>query len=214
VKKFGGVGEGLRDSMAEKGIDFAFRVAAAQAGHPIKPTDSKKLQFIQRESVAFCRKSLHELQQAARDYTIPPFDDIIGRQGDKLLAHRESVKQYQLAAAFTPVGKDGVRDFRSGKELSAQVSQDSRISLSTKAGAGHDKYSYDEKRLLLAIIAKSTSSKGELDGSECVVAPYPHFGDGGKLASVSLLILGEEQLQKIMDIYGSEFLKKLIPKEK
>lgn len=194
---------GLRESYLKPAIEFAHRVAAAEAGTPIKhgDTEQKELNFLRRESVAFKegffgdKKKMLEQEKQLKDLKMPELLELFRKDKDgKLLKNEALIEKYKWAAASAPLAPDGVRDFRNTQQFDVKVDSGGNILFSTEQRFPHERFAYDLPILSLAFFAESEDGDRKF-----TTLPYLVGGKDKKIVAKGLLILNAEQRKQLKE---------------
>lgn len=202
-KAFEGMAGSFANIYARNSVEYAHRIAAAEAGFPIKKDDLnlKKINFLKSERdvlrKASFKENLPEAEEAMKNFKIPTLNDFVKKDSNgKLLMKEDIIGLYKWSSSLSRLQNNGVRDFREAKNFtvnSVPEHQD-RISFSTENDNPEERLTYDFSRLSLATLAESLDG-----GNEFTILPYPHTDEEGKIESKSLLVLSSEQRKKLRE---------------
>jgi len=102
------------------------------------------------------------------------------------------VEQYKWAIGISPLTEEGIRDFRNANQFSIESSSSGRIHFKTDLGSEYEKNGYNLEKLELSFIAED-----EDGDKEFTILPYAHTDANRSIRSKSLIILSQEQREKI-----------------
>lgn len=190
----------FKESYKKAFFNASHRLTALEARSPIKDTDPQKKSFLEREEQDYIKaitgKSKEEFAKEFESYKIPEFSQLVKKdqQTGKLLSDITNIEKYKWATAFTPLAKEGVRDFRQAKKFEVKTNPSGRISFNTDLRLAHEELSYDPEKLFLSMLAES-----EDGDKEFTIQPYAHIDKENKIKSKSLLVLNGEQRKKVRE---------------
>ena len=194
---------GVRGSYARPAIEYSHRVAAAEAGTPIKTgdADKKQLDFLRREAGTFKegffggKEEVARQEKELRDLKMPELLELFRKDKDgKLLRNEVLIEKYKWAAASAPLAAEGVRDFRKAKQFDVRVDASGNILLSTDKRFPHEQFAYNSTTLSLAFFAES-----EDGDKEFTTLPYLIGGKDKKIVAKGLLVLNAEQRKQLKE---------------
>jgi hypothetical protein len=96
---------------------------------------------------------------------------------------------------MAPLQRMGVRNFKEANDFELQLSSSGRVRMGTEMGNEHEQSAYDIKKLAISLLAES---KNDHDfGNEFTMLPYAHSDNEGHMISKSLIIVNQEQREKL-----------------
>ncbi|OHA35478.1 MAG: hypothetical protein A3B27_01110 [Candidatus Taylorbacteria bacterium RIFCSPLOWO2_01_FULL_50_130] len=194
---------GFRESYAKAAIEYAHRIAAAEAGTPLKPGDAerKKLEFLRREAETFKegffgdKKKMLEQEKQLKDLKMPELLELFRKDKDgKLLKNDALIEKYKWVAASAPLAPDGVRDFRVATQFKVNVDSSGGLLFSTDKKFPHERLIYNMPILSLAFFAES-----EDWDKKFTTLPYLIGGRNKEIVAKGLLILNAEQRKQLKE---------------
>ncbi len=194
---------GYRESYAKPAIEYAHRIAAAEAGTPIKPGDMEreKLEFLRREAETFKagffgdKGKMLEQEKQLRDLEMPELLELFRKDKDgKLLKNTDLIEKYKWVAASAPLAPNGVRDFRKANKFEVSFDSSGGVLFSTDKKFAHERLIYDTPILSLAFFSES-----EDGDKEFTTLPYLIGGKDKKIVAKGLLILNAEQRKQLKE---------------
>lgn len=174
------------------------RLTAIEAGNPIKKGDESKKSFYEREVGDYIKaltgKSKEALVDEYKDYKVPELSELVKKdsKSGKLLYNINGVEKYKWATALSPLTEKGVRDFRNAKQFDVELSSSGKAHFKTDSGNEYERIGYDIGKLGVAFMAEN-----EDGDKEFTILPYAHINDDRGIGSKSLIVLNQEQREKV-----------------
>jgi hypothetical protein len=197
--------------------DNSYRYSAAEAGTPIKKTDTypDKMAFMKREETTYLKavfkQDLETVKKESLNYRVPPMSQFIKKDSQKniLVQNLQEVSDYKKMTIAAPLEQGGVRDFRQADNFAAKWTPNQRVILQTEQGSDFENLTYDIRKLAIALLAESQSENEGTPGKNLSILPYPHMDEDAHLVSKSLIVLNSEQRELLRKFV---FTDNLLPK--